>query len=73
VFSKLKVEPQAPGTQREVTLSDFSMNIGAGVKLGTVQLDAVLADNAFNYANGLLGGVTPDGGFFPKVTATYSF
>ena len=73
VFSKLKVEPQTPGTQREVTLSDFSMNIGAGVKLGTVQLDAVLADNAFNYANGLLGGVTPDGGFFPKVTATYSF
>ena len=35
--------------------------------------DAVLAHNAFNYANGLLGGVTPDAGFFPKVTATYSF
>jgi len=49
------------------------MNLGAGVKLGTLQLDAVLADNTFQFSNGLLGGATPTGGFFPKVTATYSF
>jgi len=73
-FAKVKTEPRVSGgTTTETTGTSFDMNIGAGVKLGTLQLDAVLADNTFQYSNGLLGGLTPAGGFFPKVTATYSF
>lgn len=74
-YTKLKVEPRAAGsTTVEITRSSFDMNIGAGVKLGTVQLDAVLANNTLQMSNGLLGGSnTPTGGYFPKVTATYSF
>ena len=73
-FQKIKVAPRAAGsTTSEITTTSFDMNLGAGVKLGTLQLDAVLADNAFQFSNGLLGGTTPTGGFFPKVTATYSF
>jgi len=74
-FQKIKIEPRAAGsTTTEITRSSFDMNIGTGVKLGTLQLDAVLANNAFQFSNGLLGGANPSpGGFFPKVTATYSF
>ena len=73
-FQKIKIEPRAAGsTATEITTTSFDMNIGTGVKLGTLQLDAVLADNTFQFSNGLLGGTTPTGGFFPKVTATYSF
>lgn len=74
-LAKVKTEPQTPGgTTTQTTSSTFDMNIGCGVKLGTLQLDAVLADNSFQFANGLLGGANPSpGGFFPKVTATYSF
>jgi hypothetical protein len=73
-FQKIKFEPRAANsTTEEITTTSFDMNIGAGVKLGTLQLDAVLADNTFQFSNGLLGGTTPTGGFFPKVTATYSF
>ena len=73
-FQKVKIEPRATGsTTTEITTTSFAMNLGAGVKLGTLQLDAVLANNTFQFSNGLLGGGTPTGGFFPKVTATYSF
>jgi hypothetical protein len=73
-FQKIKIEPRAAGsTATEITTTSFDMNIGTGVKLGTLQLDAVLADNTFQFSNGLLGGTAPTGGFFPKVTATYSF
>jgi len=73
-FQKIKFEPRvANSTIQEITTTSFDMNIGAGVKLGTLQLDAVLADNTFQFSNGLLGGTAPTGGFFPKVTATYSF
>ena len=74
-FQKIKIEPRAAGsTTTEITTTSFNMNIGTGVKLGTLQLDAVLANNAFQFSNGLLGGANPSpGGFFPKVTATYSF
>jgi hypothetical protein len=73
-FQKIKIEPRAAGsTATEITTTSFDMNIGTGVKLGTLQLDAVLANNAFQFSNGLLGGTAPAGGFFPKVTATYSF
>jgi hypothetical protein len=74
-ISKFKMEPPATplNTKVETTGSTFEMNIGCGVKLGTMQFDAVLSNNSYQYANGLLGGTTPDGGFFPKVTATYPF
>src|SRR6185436_7934976 len=73
-FQKIKFEPRvANSTTQEITTTSFDMNLGAGVKLGTLQLDAVLADNTFQFSNGLLGGTAPTGGFFPKVTATYSF
>ena len=49
------------------------MNLGAGVKLGTLQLDAILND-AFPQTLGGWFSNLP-GGFisFPKVTATYAF
>jgi hypothetical protein len=74
-FTKLTFEPRNNPSKPKVetTSTSFDMNIGCGVKLGTLQLDAVLADNSFQFSNGLLGGQTPTGGFFPKVTATYSF
>jgi hypothetical protein len=74
-FTKLTFEPRNNPSKPKVetTSTSFDMNIGCGVKLGTLQLDAVLADNSFQFSNGLLGGFTPAGGFFPKVTATYSF
>jgi hypothetical protein len=73
-FQKIKIEPRAAGsTSTDITTTSFDMNLGTGVKLGTLQLDAVLANNTFQFSNGLLGGGTPTGGFFPKVTATYSF
>jgi hypothetical protein len=74
-FTKVKFEPRNNPSKAKVetTSTSFDMNIGCGVKLGTLQLDAVLADNAFQFSNGLLGGTSPTGGFFPKVTATYSF
>jgi hypothetical protein len=73
-YTKLKNEPtRGTADKVETTGATFEMNIGAGVKLGTVQFDAVLANNSYSYANGLLGGATPTGGFFPKVTATYAY
>ena len=73
-FTKFKTQSKVSGgTITETTAATFDMNIGAGVKLGTLQLDAVLANNAFQFSNGLLGGTSPTGGFFPKVSATYSF
>jgi len=48
------------------------MTLGAGVKLGTLQLDAIMNDafphNGLNFISG--NTTTP---LFPKVTATYSF
>jgi hypothetical protein len=73
-YNTLKGESKfVSGASVKTTSSSFNMNLGAGVKVGTMQFDAVLANNAYQYANGLLGGATPNGGFFPKVTATYSF
>jgi hypothetical protein len=43
VYNKLKIEPTAGGSA-ETTSSPFLMSLGAGVKLGTLQLDAVMND-----------------------------
>jgi len=73
-YQKLKVEDLGLGG-REVSVnnSPFNMNLGAGVKLGTLQLDAVLND-AFPQTLGGWFSNLP-GGFisFPKVSATYAF
>jgi len=72
-FQKTKVENKAPAASlaREVSISSFRMNLGAGVKLGTLQLDAILA-NTFPQTLGWVGSGVPNV-YFPKVTATYAF
>ena len=72
-YHKLHVEETGGGGRDiEATLSSFRMNIGAGVKLGTLQLDAVLNDTFPHTLGGLFSQVS-DYVSFPKVTATYSF
>ena len=75
-FQKLKAEGTvgaAPGqaVSTETTLSTFNMNIGAGVKVGTLQFDAILANNFYQNLGWIGSGQA--GSYFPKVTATYSF
>jgi hypothetical protein len=71
VISNIKVEDRTRAETFKYTDSPFSMNIGAGVKLGTLQLDAIL-NNVFPHTMGWLGsGIS--GIYFPKVTATYAF
>ena len=73
VVSTIKVEDRSavtPGTQK-FTQAPFTMMIGAGVKLGTLQLDAIL-NNVFPHTLGWLGSGISNV-YFPKVTATYSF
>ncbi|OGF25207.1 MAG: hypothetical protein A2V63_11275 [Candidatus Eisenbacteria bacterium RBG_19FT_COMBO_70_11] len=60
-----------PPLTQEVSDSPFEMRIGAGVKLGTLQLDAILND-IYPHTLGWLGSGLP-GVYFPKVTATYAF
>ena len=69
-FRKLKVEATGGGNS-EHTSSPFTMQLGAGVKLATLQLDAVL-DQYLPQTMGWLGsGIQRV--YFPKVTATYAF
>jgi hypothetical protein len=70
-FYRIKAEDNDTPSEVEITASPFSMNIGAGVKLGTLQLDAILADN-FPQTLGWIGSGQP-GTYFPKVSATYAF
>jgi hypothetical protein len=48
------------------------MSLGAGVKVGSLQFDAIVNDafphNGFNFISGAT--TTP---VFPKITATYAF
>lgn len=71
-FQKIKLEDQgAPNETQTFSFSSFNMNIGAGVKLGTIQLDAILS-NDFPQNMGWIGsGIAKP--YFPKVTATYAF
>ena len=73
-YQKVQVTDLGAGG-REVNLnqSSFNMNLGAGVKLGTLQLDAVL-NNLFPQTLGGWFSNDPSGFIaFPKVTATYAF
>jgi hypothetical protein len=68
----LKLEDDATPAETEVKDSPFNMAIGAGVKVGTLQLDAILNDFWPQFGPWFLSGSTA-GAMFPKVTATYSF
>jgi len=71
VVSTIKAEDRTRSETQTFTQAPFEMNIGAGVKLGTLQLDAIL-NNVFPHTLGWLGsGISSV--YFPKVTATYSF
>ncbi len=71
VVSTIKAEDRTRSETQKFTQAPFTMNLGAGVKLGTLQLDAIL-NNVFPHTLGWLGsGIA--GVYFPKVTATYSF
>jgi hypothetical protein len=50
----------------------YSMNMGAGVKLGTLQLDATLNQSFFHNGPYLISGESTSY-LFPKVSATYTF
>jgi hypothetical protein len=70
-YSKIKAEDRTRAETQTFTDATFAMSIGAGVKLGTLQLDAVL-NNVFPHTLGWLGsGISQV--YFPKVTATYAF
>ncbi len=68
------IEVNDKSTPGSFTIHDspFSMSLGAGVKVGSLQLDAIMND-AFphNGLNFISGNTTSP--LFPKVTATYSF
>jgi len=82
VMHTYKVEDNSsdPADQQTLTLKDspFSMNIGAGVKVGNLQFDAVL-DDLF-YLNPVAQTMGSDNGYFfwnqsmaTKVSATYAW
>jgi hypothetical protein len=70
-FQNLKIEDKVTGETTKQSLSSFTMNLGAGVKVGSLQFDALLAPNFFQNLGWVGSGVA--GSYFPKVTATYAF
>jgi hypothetical protein len=70
-FQHVKLEDKVTGETQNLSLSSFNMNIGAGVKLGQLQLDAVLANNFAQNLGWVGSGIA--GSYFPKVTASYAF
>jgi hypothetical protein len=74
VFHTLSAEETVAGGESiDISMSSFTMNIGAGVKLGTLQLDAVLADTFPQTLGGWFSNLPGGLISFPKVTATYAF
>jgi hypothetical protein len=73
VLYSLKTETGAPTVTNTIKQHVFDFNMGAGVKLGSLMLDATLADNFWNNPVGAVwnNGVGPQP--FPRVSATYSF
>lgn len=71
MFHTIETENSVAATSEEINDSPFSMTLGTGVKLGSLQLDAILSD-IFPHTLGWLGSGIP-GVYFPKVTATYAF
>jgi hypothetical protein len=76
VFYSTKYEDTAEGSDYEQTenWSPFQFFLGAGVKLGTLQFDGVLAQDFFhNPASYITADQNYYAPLFPKVTATYTF
>jgi hypothetical protein len=71
-FQTIKAEDRGIKKTAKVQFSPFSMSLGAGMKVGTLMLDAVL-NNRFpqNMPYLVSGAVTSP--LFTKVTATYPF
>jgi hypothetical protein len=71
-WHRVDIEDDATPAEQIIHDSPFIMAIGAGVKLGGVQLDAIVNDvfphNGLNFISG--NTTTP---VFPKVSATYAF
>jgi hypothetical protein len=71
-YEQIKAESRVNGRTAKIQYSPFLMNIGAGVKLGTLQLDAVLNDSFPQTLGGFFSN-TSDYVSFAKVSATYAF
>jgi hypothetical protein len=71
-YEQIKAEDKTNGKTAKIQFSPFQMNLGAGVKLGTLQLDAVLNDSFPQTLGGFFSN-TADYVSFAKVTATYAF
>jgi len=68
-----KVKTEGPaGAETNVSVSPFNMSLGAGVKLGTLQLDTVF-NPTFTQQLGSVFENNPNNSAFTKVTATYAF
>lgn len=70
-WERIKVE-QSGGNTLEINGSTFSMNLGAGLKFGNLQIDAILDDRFPNRLPYFISGDTTSD-MFAKVTATYPF
>jgi hypothetical protein len=71
-YEQIKVENKVNGKTAKEQYSPFLMNLGAGVKLGTLQLDAILNDSFPQTLGGFFSN-TSNYVSFAKVTATYAF
>jgi len=71
-FSNFKVESESRPYKATDWSSSFTMNLGAGIKIGTLQLDAIVNNNFPQNMPYLVSGA-PTGPLFTKVTATYPF
>ncbi len=66
-------DPATPSTDTEkIKDSPFLMNLGTGIKVGTLQLDALLND-FFPFTGGYLFSGSTAGPAFLKISATYPF
>jgi hypothetical protein len=72
VFHNEKREDNIATTSAKLNDSPFEMSLGAGVKIGTLQLDAVINDRLPHNGLYLLSGNTTSP-LATKVTATYPF
>ena len=71
-FSNFKVESQSRPYKATEWSSSFTMDLGAGIKIGTLQLDAIVNNN-FPHTMPYLVSGSSAGPLFTKVTATYPF
>ena len=69
-FTNIKIEDATQ--EAKISSSPFSMELGLGIKLGSLQVDGVL-NPTFPQTLGGLMSQTPGYITFPKVTATYAF